>query len=319
MSYKVSVPGSIMLLGEHAVLQSYPAVVGAISQHIHVELKPRSDNKIRIVSTKMGECKTDINLRCKSRKFRFVLEAIRLFQTKLQKGFDLKITADFPSNLGLGSYPARNFCWEHSMGLGAERHWVFDDNIRQMRRLHKGKRIPCDAKIAIDALEDFTDRYTNIGLSGFEYTYFLMNTYNKPFKYNVHVYSAILIKNNMPYRWRLKYNEDVDLCLQVLHNNLCTVSFTTFCIEKISTVAKLKGGNQDELYKGNDPSKKYLKAKSLEEIWPQYVKTVLKYDRPHHSVVWHKHFKHPLIRRTDLDWEQIKQKKYKIKLTEKKK
>ena len=223
------------------------------------------------------------------------------------------------SNLGLGSYPARNFCWEHSIGLGAERHWVFDDNIRQMRRLHKGKRIPCDAKIAIEALEDFTDRYTNIGLSGFEYTYFLMNTYNKPFKYNVHVYSAILIKNNMPYRWRLKYNEDVDLCLQVLHNNLCTVSFTTFCIEKISTVAKLKGGNQDELYKGNDPSKKYLKAKSLEEIWPQYVKTVLKYDRPHHSVVWHKHFKHPLIRRTDLDWEQIKQKKYKIKLTEKKK
>ena len=223
------------------------------------------------------------------------------------------------SNLGLGSYPARNFCWEHSIGLGAERHWVFDDNIRQMRRLHKGKRIPCDAKIAIAALEDFTDRYNNIGLSGFEYTYFLMNTYNKPFKYNVHVYSAILIKNNMPYRWRLKYNEDVDLCLQVLHNNLCTVSFTTFCIEKISTVAKLKGGNQDELYKGNDPSKKYLKAKSLEEIWPQYVKTVLKYDRPHHSVVWHKHFKHPLIRRTDIDWDAIQNKKYEIKLTEKKK
>jgi len=146
-----------------------------------------------------------------------------------------------------------------------------------------------------------------------------MNTYNKPFKYNVHVYSAILIKNNMPYRWRLKYNEDVDLCLQVLHNNLCTVSFTTFCIEKISTVAKLKGGNQDELYKGNDPSKKYLKAKSLEEIWPQYVKTVLKYDRPHHSVVWHKHFKHPLIRRTDIDWDAIQNKKYEIKLTEKKK
>lgn len=223
------------------------------------------------------------------------------------------------SNLGLGSYPARNFCWEHSIRLGAERHWVFDDNIRQMRRLHKGKRIPCDAKIAIAALEDFTDRYTNVGLSGFEYTYFLMNTYNKPFKYNVHVYSAILIKNNMPYRWRLKYNEDVDLCLQVLHNNLCTVSFTTFCIEKISTVAKLKGGNQDELYKGNDPSKKYLKSKSLEEIWPQYVKTVLKYDRPHHSVVWHKHFKHPLIRRTDIDWDAIQNKKYEIKLTEKKK
>lgn len=221
------------------------------------------------------------------------------------------------SNLGKGSYPARNFCWEHSTKLGAERHWVFDDNIRQMRRLHKGKRIPVNGNIAIDALEDFTDRYTNIGLSGFEYTYFLMNTYNKPFKYNVHVYSAILIKNNMPYRWRLKYNEDVDLCLQVLHNGLCTLSFTTFCIEKISTVAKLKGGNQDELYKGNDPAKKYLKSKSLEEIWPEYVKTVLKYDRPHHSVVWHKHFKHPLIRRKDINWDDIMSKKYDIKLKKK--
>ncbi len=26
------------------------------------------------------------------------------------------------SNLGLGSYPARNFCWEHSIRLGAVGH-----------------------------------------------------------------------------------------------------------------------------------------------------------------------------------------------------
>jgi len=34
------------------------------------------------------------------------------------------------SNLGLGSYPARNFCWEHAKLLGYKYHWLFDDNIQ---------------------------------------------------------------------------------------------------------------------------------------------------------------------------------------------
>jgi hypothetical protein len=33
------------------------------------------------------------------------------------------------SNLGLGSYPARNYCWEHSKNNGYEYHWLFDDNF----------------------------------------------------------------------------------------------------------------------------------------------------------------------------------------------
>ena len=67
-------------------------------------------------------------------------------------------------------------------------------------------------------------------------------------------------------------------------------------IKKISTVAKLKGGNQTELYKGNAHEKKVLKARSLEEVWPQYVKTVIRFGRPHHQVSWTKLFKQPLIK-----------------------
>ena len=33
------------------------------------------------------------------------------------------------SNLGLGSYPSRNYGWEHSIKNGHKRHWMFDDNI----------------------------------------------------------------------------------------------------------------------------------------------------------------------------------------------
>jgi hypothetical protein len=54
----------------------------------------------------------------------------------------------------------------------------------------------------------------------------------------------------------------------------------------ISTSLKMKGGNQDELYKGNDPKKKLLKAKMLEAQWPQYAKTVIRFNRIHHFVDW---------------------------------
>lgn len=223
------------------------------------------------------------------------------------------------SNLGVGSYPARNFAWEDSIKNGFKRHWVFDDNIRQVRRLNHGKRIPCNALIAIQALEDFTDRYSNVGITAFNYLMFVTNHTQKPFYLNVHAYSAMLIKNEMPHRWRMKYNEDVDLCLQVLHSKLCTILFNVFMVDKTSTVAKMKGGNQTELYKGNAHEKKVLKARSLEVIWPQYAETVWKFSRPHHKVDWKKHFNHPLIRSSSFDWKALeKNNEYGMKLNIKK-
>jgi len=220
------------------------------------------------------------------------------------------------ANLGKGSYPARNYAWEDSIKNGYKRHWCFDDNISMIKRVYKGNKIPCNSLKAIEVLEDFTDRYTNIGITAFNYAKFVVPACSdkKPFYFNVHTYSAMLIENNMPYRWRLKYNEDVDLCLQVLDNKLCTVLFNAFTIVKTSTAAKMKGGNQDELYKGNSYDKKVLKARSLEEVWPQYAETKIRFNRPHHYVNWKKHFKHSLIRRRDIDWNKIEKKKYNIKL-----
>ena len=43
------------------------------------------------------------------------------------------------ANLGLGSYPARNFCWEHSKQQGFKYHWLFDDNIRGFDKWINGK------------------------------------------------------------------------------------------------------------------------------------------------------------------------------------
>jgi hypothetical protein len=190
------------------------------------------------------------------------------------------------SNLGLGSYPARNYCWEHAKAKGFKYHWLFDDNIQNFAKWINGKRKKIeDIRSALIFVEQ-SIIISNADLSGFEEPNFVVKTPKKPFKNNCHVYSAMLIKNNIPYRWRLKYNEDVDLCLQVLHGGGKTTSCVYYMADKVSTAQKMKGGNQTELYKGNDPKKNLLKAKMLESVWPQYAKTVIRFNRHHHLVDW---------------------------------
>lgn len=200
------------------------------------------------------------------------------------------------SNLGVGSFPARNYCWEHSIKNGHKKHYIFDDNIYHFCRPIKGIRRTgsTTAKEAIIKSTDFFEKYSNVLIAGWNYDYFCPADTKFPFIVNTHVYSGMLITNNIPYRWRLKYNEDVDLCLQVLHDGYCTILLNAYTIKKVSTVVKLKGGNQTDLYKGNSTEKKILKAKMLEDVWPQYVKTAIRFNRPHHVVNWKKYFKQPL-------------------------
>jgi hypothetical protein len=107
------------------------------------------------------------------------------------------------SNLGQGSIPARNWCWEHAKAAKYERHWILDDNIRQVRRWHGGKRIACAAGPALAATEDFIDRYDNVAIGGLDYTMFAHKNGEQrtnPFDLNTHVYSCLLIRNDLPFR-----------------------------------------------------------------------------------------------------------------------
>jgi hypothetical protein len=214
------------------------------------------------------------------------------------------------SNLGLGSIPARNFCWEHSKKNGHFRHWILDDNISKVRRLNKGKRLACNANYAFVATEDFTDRYENIAVAGLNYTFFAI-TKIPPFYLNCHVYSTLLIRNDLDYRWRGRYNEDTDLCLQVLSGGWCTVLMNAFLIDKMATMT-MKGGNSDILYKGDG---RLVMARSLERVWPGVVTVDRRFKRPQHVVKnsW-KDFDTQLIRRKDIDWENLKSNNYGMKL-----
>ena len=47
---KVSAPGSVMLMGEHAVVKGHWAIACAVDKYIEVILTPRSDKLINIDS-----------------------------------------------------------------------------------------------------------------------------------------------------------------------------------------------------------------------------------------------------------------------------
>lgn len=208
------------------------------------------------------------------------------------------------SNLGLGSIPARNFVWEHAKASGAARHWILDDNIRGVYRRWRARKIPCDAAPAFRAAEDFVDRYENVAIAGLNYFMFSANrTKQPPFCLNVHVYSCLLIRNDLPHRWRGRYNEDTDLCLQVLADGWCTILFNAFLVWKQPTMT-MKGGNSTELYKGDGRLKM---ARSLERAWPRVVETKRRFQRPQHVVKdsWRK-FDTKLVRRADVDFEGLK-------------
>jgi hypothetical protein len=197
------------------------------------------------------------------------------------------------SNLGSVTH-ARNWIKDHSIALGAARHWQLDDNMRAFRRVWKKRRWLCNAGVALRLTEDFVDRYTNVAIAGLNYSMFVVRSM-PPFMTNQHVYSCTLFLNSLPHRWRPKYNEDTDICLQVLADGWCTIAMNAFCVDKLWTM-QLKGGNTP-MYQGDGRLKM---ARSLTKDWPRVVSVYRRFQRPQHLVKgqW-RGFDTPLIRRDD--------------------
>lgn len=195
------------------------------------------------------------------------------------------------SNLGQGSIPARNWVWEHSISEGAERHWILDDNIMDFFRLANNNRWKVDSGATFKAIEDFTNRYENIAISGMHYKMFGRKRAKlNPFILNTRIYSCLLIKNDLSYRWRGRYNEDTDLSLRALKDGWCTVLFYAYLCDKAVTMT-MKGGNTESLYKLDNEDGRLLMAQSLQRQHPDVVKIVRKWGRWQHQVDY-RPFKH---------------------------
>ena len=200
------------------------------------------------------------------------------------------------SNHGDGPGRARNWCWDHSIALGAERHWVLDDNIADFYRLQHNLRIRVESGAIFRASEDFVDRYENVPISGFQYRFFIApNTKYPPFVKNTRVYSTLLIDNKCKFRWRGRYNEDTDICLRVLKDGDCTIQFNAFLQGKAATQS-VKGGNTSEFYHAENTENENFeksgfnslgtvnKSQMLVDMHPDVARMVWRFRRWHHHV-----------------------------------
>ena len=106
MLLKASAPGSLMLLGEYAVLHGKHALVCAVNKRITVTLKPRHDECIEIHSSLHGDYATRMTHLSIEKPFQYVLGTLKHYQAKLRSGCDIAITTDFSDQIGFGSSAA---------------------------------------------------------------------------------------------------------------------------------------------------------------------------------------------------------------------
>lgn len=102
---KASAPGSLMLMGEHAVLRGQPALVCAVTKRMRVRLTPREDEAV-ILHSALGEHVTTLEELSPNESFRFVLGAIRACGEGMTQGFELDIRSEMSHQMGLGTSAA---------------------------------------------------------------------------------------------------------------------------------------------------------------------------------------------------------------------
>lgn len=190
---------------------------------------------------------------------------------------------DLGTKLNAGPGGARNFAWDHSVRNGFACHWVMDDNVkdRGFSYTHANEKITIKTSSFLRIHEDFVDRYDNIAISGLQYLMFVpADRVSFPYIQNTRIYSFLLIRNDIPYRWRGRFNEDTDLSLRVLKDGWCTLENQVFCADKIQT-QRVKGGNNEIFYKDIGTE---LKSKMIADLHSDVCKVSVKFHRIHHEV-----------------------------------
>jgi hypothetical protein len=207
-----------------------------------------------------------------------------------------------------GSGPARNFIWHHAEASGATHHWIVDDNISTFMRLTDNMKHPVQSGVFFRMMEDFVLRYTNVALAGPNYdTFAIRRSAMPPFILNTRIYSCTLIRNDLPFRWRGRYNEDTILSLDVLKAGWCTILFNAFVQRKRQTQS-MRGGNTDTIYAEGErrAGARYRdkgtveKSKMLARVHPDCSSVVWKFGRVHHHVDYSRFKRNKLLRRPDV-------------------
>ena len=196
-----------------------------------------------------------------------------------------------------GPGAARNFAWKHSKENGFAYHWVMDDNINRFCRYNNNEIHTAQTGSIFLAMEDFVERYENVAMAGPNYFMFIARKQKyPPFVKNTRIYSCNLIKNNIPFKWRGRYNEDTILSLDMLKAGYCTVQFNAMLQEKVTTQV-LRGGNSEEFY---DKEGTLPKSQMQVDVHPDVSRLTFRFGRIHHHVDYTPFKKIKLIKKQNI-------------------
>ena len=222
-------------------------------------------------------------------------ERLVVLDPKYQDQYDT--CDDLDDGKSKGSGPARNFIWDLSVSEGHEWHWIMDDNIRLFARFNRNLKVPCGSGAVFLAMEEFCLRYTNVAMAGPNYWMFIPRKRTKqPFTLNTRIYSCNLIRNDVPYRWRGRFNEDTDLSLRMLKDGWCTILFNAFIQDKMTTQS-MAGGNTEALYAEGT----VRKSNMIVRLHPDIAKLTRRFGRCHHLVDYRSFKANKLRRRRGLE------------------
>lgn len=193
---------------------------------------------------------------------------------------DYDACMDLQPDESRGSGPARNFAWEHALAAGHSHYWCMDDNIQSFWYYNNNRKIHAGDALPIRSMEDFTLRYTNVAMSGPTYYMFVARKQKfPPFVPNTRVYSCNLIRTDLPFRWRGRYNEDTILSLDLLKAGYATILYNAWLQWKMPT-GDIPGGNQTEIYADGT----LRKSQMLVREHPDVARLTWKFGRWHHHV-----------------------------------
>ena len=195
-----------------------------------------------------------------------------------------------------GSGAERNF----AIKLGSKAHWLMDDNMDFMNIVGintKGiyVRRKCEKKDFQEKFhkaEHFFNKYENLLMLELMQNDFCINSNKLTYALNTRCFSCNLIYNNMPIRWRGRYNEDVILSTDVMVSGYCIASYRGGILKKKQSTRNAIGGNHatktgdtNSLYQdGFDYRNSSVKKTNLLlKVYPQFYRKVVKYGRVHHE------------------------------------
>lgn len=143
--FSYSAPGSAMVMGEHAVLRGYPAIVAALDVFITVTVVLRQDNKLCLSSEKFGRYETGLDDFPLEKPWQFVLGAVLQVKQLLKQGVNISIESTMSHEQGLGSSAAVTVATLGALGKAFGIGWdkpslltAGRDTIRRVQGLGSG-------------------------------------------------------------------------------------------------------------------------------------------------------------------------------------